>query len=155
MIISKKARNAGDAALTEAVRAWKARPRAEDRLSPDSRERILAAATGPEASLAPMHTLFTPARRVWLVGALPLLLAAAFLLLPTPAPHEGGAVAAVEAFKDGDAIVFTIANGSREHRVYKSTVPYGFDASAATLVTDGAYVDVAHQDADLVFYRID
>jgi len=61
----------------------------------------------------------------------------------------------VRAAKNGDEVVFTIANGGRAHRVFKSSVPTNFDPSTAVTVRDGSFRDSADDGSDLVFYRID
>jgi hypothetical protein len=57
----------------------------------------------------------------------------------------------VRAAKSGDAVVFTIANGGRPHKVFKSSVPTHFDPSTAVTVRNGAFRDAADDGSDLVF----
>ncbi len=126
-----------------------------ERLSPGRREKILATALagGPAVSGDPAP-LFTS--RGWLVAAavLPAMLAALMLFT---LHGRGGAVAGppqVQAFKAGENVVFTIANGNREHFVYRSARPDRFDPATRVRVTDGVYRD-SMKSGDLVFYRID
>lgn len=148
---------AGYEALTDAIRATRGLRR-ESRLSPESRARILDAAqcqSEPAREMFP--ALFTAPRRLVAAGVLPLVLAMGLLVLlndGTPvAPNA--TTTTVRAMKDGDRVQFNIANGSRSHFVYRSTVPDRFESSSVVRVTDGAFVDPVDDQADLVFYRID
>jgi hypothetical protein len=55
----------------------------------------------------------------------------------------------------GDEVVFTIANGSRGHAVYKSSDSRDFRGAERIAVRNGTFRDRVSDDADLVFYRID
>jgi hypothetical protein len=127
-------------------------------LSASARDRILDAARTPaEPAEELFPALFTAPRRLLAAGALPLLLAVGMLLLlnrsATVVPDVG--VPSVQATKQGDQVFFRIANGTRDHVVYRSTSPERFEASQGVKITDGSYSEDIDDHAGLVFYRID
>ncbi len=64
----------------------------------------------------------------------------------TPAPR-------VEVLKDGEEVVFVIANGRRSHQVSRSTRP---DRGGEVFrTTTGEFRDRLDSEAKLVFYRVD
>ena len=153
--------NSGDSAgretLRRAVRATR-RSAGGSTLSAPARARILdAARNGADQPLELFPSLFTAPRRLIAAGALPLILAAGLLVLLNQrspvAPEMGGFD--VQVSKVDGQVFFRIANGSREHTVYRSTVPDRFEPSSAVAVTDGSFTDALDDQADLVFYRID
>jgi hypothetical protein len=102
--------------------------------------------------------LFVPTRRLAAAWALPLALAGVlFLALPEAlGPREAGAApTTVHVSKDGDRVLFTIANGGRSHQVFRSTSPDRFDRDDAVRVTGGAFVDRLDDAHAVVFYRIE
>lgn len=130
-----------------------------DRISDQGRGRILDAVLRGGPAEESLPALFTPTRRLIVAGALPLLLTAVLLVgldrgLPAPT-GTGDHGPAVAAFKQGDRVLFSIRNGSRQHVVYRSTRPDGFDSADGVAVADGKYEDGLRDQADLVFYRID
>jgi hypothetical protein len=157
MIFKQPDDDAGSDVLSQAIGATRGlNPKRT--LSTDTRARILDAAqcqSEPAREMFP--ALFTAPRRLVAAGILPLVLAMGLLVML----NQGRPVApdspstTVHAVKQGDQVHFNIANGSRSHFVYRSTVPDRFEASSAVRVTDGAFVDAVDDQADLVFYRID
>jgi hypothetical protein len=143
--------------LDEAIRASRIRAGASETLSGECRSAIFAEVTGPGPAPRRLRGLFTPWRRVALGGAIPLALAAV-LVGWTALEWNGGispSIPSVDTAKVGDHVVFTIANGDREHVIVKSDRPDRFDRSAAAKVTDGSFSDRLDSGSDLVFYRID
>ena len=61
----------------------------------------------------------------------------------------------MQVSKEDGQVFFRIANGSRDHVVYRSTVPDRFERSTGVAVTDGSFTDAIDDNAELVFYRID
>jgi len=136
-----------------------ARDTRPERLGAEVRARIVTESLkpGPAEGLAP---LFVPARRLLVAGGLPLILAAAFLVVIDPdsqpaldpATHAARATR-VAVSKDGGNVLFSIQNGNRAHRVYRSSEPQGEGQKVE--LSGGAYVeDLQDRDA-LVFYRIE
>lgn len=110
---------------------------------------------GQGAHREPLAALFVPFRRLALAAAAPISLVALTLAMMhgTTAPRQGAGE--IRAHKQGDRVVFTIANGGRKHRVYRSTEPDRFDGSSPVIVRNGEFEDAAGNGPDLVFYRID
>lgn len=141
----------------------------DERFSPERRASILEEALAARGSGTAPAGAAGPFRHGWklaLAWVAPVtlvgLLAVPMVGGPGDAnPHGGDLVATIEdatridATKDGDRVVFQIANGGAPHRVTRSTVPNRFDPEAARLVTSGAFEDVAQDGARLVFYKID
>jgi hypothetical protein len=71
------------------------------------------------------------------------------------APSMPTSPTSVEASKVGDRVVFTIANGGRQHRIVKSDRPDRFEGDSGVEAANGSYVDRLDSGADVVFYRID
>ena len=144
--------------LDEAISAWKRGNSAAgpgERLSPSARSRILAD-LGRETAQRPLAALFVPRSRLALAGLLPILLAGALFLVQNGAwgPSKDGS--GIQVSKDGDQVIFTIANGKAYHDVTRSLVPDHFDASRAVQVAQGGrFVDSLESDARLIFYKID
>lgn len=125
-------------------------------LSDAARSAILAAAAGADHPRTALVPLFLPFRRFVVAGAIPVLLACALLFVvrnPSVTPGERPTNLAVA--KEGDRVVFLIANGSRSHRVTKSPVPHRFDGSAGVSVSDGTFVDRVGGGGSIVYYRVD
>lgn len=143
--------------LQRAVNAWKSAPRGDASLTPAGRDRVLRGAlessSWVEKSLA---SLFFP--RTWLVtaGVLPALLVAVVSVVALrPGAGVDPADANVLVTKVGDQVVFRIENGGMPHTVTKSSSPVDFDSADAVKVRNGAFVDRAEDDTNLVFYKID
>ena len=84
-----------------------------------------------------------------------LLLSAMLGYMTLPGSGESaGASDTLTAQKQGNKVIFNIANGHRSHRVLRSEEP---DFKGATTFTteDGRFVDRLQGGPDLVFYRID
>jgi len=103
--------------------------------------------------------LFTPWRQLALAGAAPVLLLVVMVGWlgprgdrPTP---EAMPAPDVQIAKVGDQVVFRIPNGTRVHFVSRSERPDRFEGVDAAKVVDGNYADRLHDEAGLVFYRID
>jgi len=156
LFFDREARSGRDDRLSALVAAAREGVR-EESLSDDSRARIAAGVLGRHGSTEPLPALFTPARSLVLAATLPLLLAGGLLSVmhrgldtATPLPTTS-----VMAVKQGDQVVFRIANGKRSHTVYRSTSPDRFDAASGVRVDDGSYTDTVEDESSLIFYRID
>lgn len=153
----KSGRSAGQETLRRAVRATR-RTAADAVLSVSARDRILDAARNQaDQPVELFPSLFTAPRRLLVAGALPLVLAMGLLVLlnhDTPVAPELADPSVQFSKQDGQMFI-RIANGSREHVVYRSTVPDRFERSAGVAVTNGSFIDAIDDKADLVFYRID
>jgi len=134
-----------------------ARAASHDRLSAETRDRVINQALRQSTEDEALPALFTPTRRLVVAGVLPLLLAVALVI--GIGPQNGSIVpsgsTSVEVSKKGDQVLFTIANGKRVHRVVRSSEPNRFDGASGVSVTDGAYSEGLSDNQDLVFYRID
>ena len=141
--------------LESSIEQWRAQIGPEERLSQGCRTRILRS-VDQEAVRRPLAPLFVTSRQ-WAVAAvtpvLVLTLALGYLGLSGSDPAPGNAT--VNVTKQGDHVVFLIANGSRDHRVYKSTHSDGQASWKAYTTTTGSFRDRLDSDVDLVFYRID
>jgi hypothetical protein len=152
----------GDGRLGRAIHL--ARATEGGRLSAAAREAVLDAAIHgqDDRRFESLPALFTPTRKLAAAWALPLALAGTlFLGLPRTSGPGGGREGAspvpttVHVSKDGDRVLFTIANGDRNHRVYRSTTPDRFDPGVAMRVTGGEFVDRLDDRHAVVFYRIE
>jgi len=143
--------------LEEAIREWRCEQRPEERLSGTARQRILATAREAGEQRRPSFaSLFLPSRLAWtaVVPVLALTLALGLQFVSRPEVQEAGTHVAV--MKDGDDVVFVIANGRRLHRVYRTEGQAGPSPQGEPFaVTDGIFRDRLDSDANLVFYRID
>jgi hypothetical protein len=141
--------------LTEAVSAARSAPAGG--LSDRCRAAILAATLDRPARPERLVPLFFPARQLIVAGLVPAMLVTVGVLMSRPESGEAGGHAAPEirVAKQGQEIVFTIADGIGPHRVYKSTDPDRFDRSGAIPVRNNRFVDSAAAGPDLIFYRID
>lgn len=131
----------------------------EERLSGTARERILNAALRSDHQQEALPSLFAPARRLWLAGALPLALALLFVTGlergVAVAPETSPVAPTLRVSKLGDQVHFALENGKRSHKVVRSTDPRPIVAGAGLEMTDGAYAEGLQDGANLVFYRID
>jgi hypothetical protein len=151
---ANKRKERGDQLLQRALDAWREEPESGGTLGGDARERILVSALQPGRKPSHLPALFTPRRWLAAAGVLPFILAAGLLAVLGPGNGQESAPT-VRATKQGDKVVFIIANGKSSHYVYKSTSPDSFDPSAGVRVTGGEYEDRVEEGASLVFYRID
>lgn len=151
---AKQRKIRGDRMLDDAVAAWKQAPATEESISEDARGRILQAALDTGRNPSPLPALFTPKRWLAAAGLIPFVVAAGLLaILGLGNGQENGTM--VQATKQGDKVVFTIANGKKSHTVYRSTSADSFDPALGVTVTGGEFEDHVQGNADLVFYRID
>lgn len=150
-------------ALDRALDDWRSAGKSPERLSGPARQRILDAVgeSGERRvrfeSPAP---LFVPVRRFALATALPLVvlgLAVGYFLLPGSGvgPAADGAAPLLLASRQGNEVVFVIANGDRPHRVTRTDDPSLPEAGEPVEVEQGVFRDRLESDAKLVFYRID
>jgi len=123
-------------------------------LSESSRSVIFEQARRPLRVFESLAFLFPRSQAILIAVSVPLVLTLAMLFsLPrsiAPGPQFEKLVAA----KDDGNVVFTVANGRSEHRVFKSTDPSRFGAKEIPAV-GGRFSDVADSGVELVFYRVD
>ena len=94
-----------------------------------------------------------PHVRVATALAFPLVLTLG-LLLSLPSSIAPGRQPKIAAYKDNGNVVFTVANGHKEHKVFKSTDPTRFGVKEVQQVR-GRFADSADNGIELVFYRVD
>jgi hypothetical protein len=154
-------------ALDQAVAEWRAAARSTEmnRMGEDQesfsggvRQAILRRAAAPaDPGFRALDSLFVPFRTLAAAGALPVIALSLFLGSLVfqggsgPVEPVGGTLTAM---KVGDRVVFSIANGDRDHEVLRGTRPE-FDRAAHFTTTRGEFSDRLDGDASLVFYRID
>jgi hypothetical protein len=149
--------------LARALEEWRRQRPAGRKLSQPARTRIFREAirSGDRRQIQePSVPLFFPARRLAMATALPLLLIsvmAAYVLLPVGPVDlaDSGDGPVLQALRQGDEVVFTIANGGGSHLVRKSNSPNKLADGESFVVSDGAFREPADSGEDLVFYRID
>ena len=149
--------------LERALEQWRQQRPAGQKLSQPARARIFREAMRPRGSRKRIEAavpLFFPARRLALATALPLLLISvmtAYVLMPG-GPIDGAAngdAPILQAVRQGDEVVFTIANGGGKHLVRKSNSAKELANGETFVVSDGVFREQLDSGADLVFYRID
>lgn len=147
--------------LDEALTAWHGSDRPTERLSEATRARILDGARrqqGERHGIEPLAALFLPARRFALAAGLPALaltLILGYSLIPArlgagvePAPTQ------LQVSKQGNEIVFLIANGRQTHTVSISDKANVVQSRTTFTVTD-SFRDRLQSDSALVFYRFE
>jgi len=147
--------------VDQAVAAWRASEGAGERLSPETRAAIYRESRAAIARPRAHAPLFVPVARLALGAAVPVLvlslLAGSLLMSPTPT-RQGTLVARaprVEVEKTGGEVVFLIHNGSRTHRISKSSVPAAGEGAQSFTTTTGRFSDRLESDSPIVYYRID
>lgn len=121
-------------------------------LSGSARTRIFDEMRRPLGRFEALAFLF-PHVRVASALAVPLALTLA-LLLSLPGSIAPGRQPKVVAYKDNGNVVFTVANGHKDHRIFKSTDPTRFGAKEVQEV-GGRFSDRTNNGIELVFYRVD
>jgi len=153
--LRKNPRIESEAAVAAALDAW--RPgsgRPGEGFSPAARAEMFRRVTEGGPEVASTSTLFPPVRRWVLACGIPLVLTLglAWLGQRTGEPAR----VQIRAAKQGEDVVFTIADGRGVHRVVRSESPTQFDTEIAVRVRNGgSFRDNAETGGDLVFYRID
>jgi hypothetical protein len=147
--------------LESALAEWRQQRFPELKLSQQTRARIFrAAAERHSRRIEPAVPLFFPAGRLTVATVMPLLLLllmAGYILMPGGDVEiaANGEAPRLEAVRQGDEVIFVIANGGRSHLVRKSSSASNLKDSESFVVTDGAFRDRLDSGGDLVFYRID
>lgn len=146
-----------DSTLDEAVRALRSQP--EQTLPPEFAGAIIEKALNRDLVLPSQSSLFLPTRRWMLAGLLPVMAVAALLAVVPALRHDRTVATAapgrLTVSKVDGEVVFTLANGTRQHTVCKSTVPNHFDPASAVRMKGGSFTDRTEDGEGLVFYRID
>ena len=144
-------RDIADRLLDEAIADLRGSVR-DETLSPSCRASIVEEAVRAE-SPAPSGVRLI-ARWALVFGAVPVA-AAAFLLIALAPEPDRHAPELVSAEKQGESVVFTIADGSGSHRVLASTNPGRFDGAREMRSVGGEFTVSASEEPKLVFYKID
>jgi hypothetical protein len=140
--------------LDRAVAAWREqsqRDSAGEALSAGARRRIAEAAWTEGREFRP---LFVPSRWIRWATAVPAV-AVTVATLGVLVDRPGHQAQFVGAEKNGDEVVFEIADGRGPHTVVKSTDPARFNPAASATTQDGQYSDRVNTGPVLVFYKLD
>ncbi len=148
--------------LQRALDGWRSveADRGREQLSDGARANVLALSRQSNAPKRPaLSALFVPFRRIVAATAVPALaLSLSFAwLIGSGGPELTQKIASlqVEASKiDGEA-VFSIANGGRTHRVYRSSSTGEIGREDLYATTTETFRDSLSDRARVVFYRID
>jgi hypothetical protein len=144
-----------DDLLQAARRAWEAVTPQES--LPQDRKAALfneVRRIGEETRQAAYVPLVVRGWRWAFVGSLPVLAIAAVLIVAGDR-SQPTTMARLSAEKVDGQVVFTLANGQRDHVVYRSTDPSSFSASDAERLRSNTFAVDANEGPALVFYRID
>jgi hypothetical protein len=149
--------------LERALEEWRLQRQAEQKLSQPARARIFREGMRPGVNKKRIEAavpLFFPASRLALATVLPLLVISimtAYLLMPgLPIDSAANGDAPIlQAVRQGDEVVFTIANGGGQHLIRKSNSAKELSDGETFVVSDGAFRERLDTGDDLVFYRID
>jgi len=157
---SRNLEREGGRALDEALAAWRGSPLPQESLSDATRGRILDGVRRREERpwIEPLAALFLPARRFALAAGLPAL-ALALILGYSLIPAElGGGVdqtpTRLQVSKQGDEVVFLIANGQQTHTVSVSDKAHVVHSRTTFTVTD-SFRDRLQSESNLTFYRFE
>ena len=96
--------------------------------------------------------------RAWrwaFLGSVPVVALTALLIVAGENGRTAGTAAHLSTAKVHGQLVFTLANGTTGHVIYRSTDPQSFDRSAAVKMARNRYTEDATGGPALVFYRID
>jgi hypothetical protein len=96
--------------------------------------------------------------RAWrwaFLSSVPVVALTAVLMVAGDHGKQLGMPPQLSAAKVHGQLVFTLANGTTNHLIYRSTDPQTFDRSAAVKMARNRYSENATGGPTLVFYRID
>jgi hypothetical protein len=93
--------------------------------------------------------------RFVVVGAIPLVALATLLVLGARNDLSVTKSGKLTASKVDGHVVFTLANGKKQHLVFRSTDPRSFNPAAGVRMTANRFEVDATGGPNLVFYRID
>lgn len=142
--------------LDQAIDSWRRRRQPAERLSASARTELFRKVSAPGPAVFGTVSLFPPVRRWALAAGIPLVLTVGLAWIGQRVGEPAPSTVRIEAAKQGEEVVFTIADGGRVHQVRKSDSPSRFDSASAMRVRNGgSFRDGADSGADLVFYRID
>jgi len=137
---------------------WRRASGAAESLSSPARRRIFTAARGEGKRPAALASLFLPVSRLIVSAGLPaaaLTLLFGVAVLPVPEGVKSDAPPSLHARKQGDEVVFVIANGGQQHRIYRSTSLAELGSGEPFATADAAFRDRIDANPGLTFYRID
>lgn len=142
--------------LDAALDSWRRTERTQEKLSSSGRTELLNRVSVPGPAVFGATTLFPPIRRWALAAGIPLVLTVGLAWIGARVGEPTTSGVRIQAAKQGEDVVFTIADGGRVHQVRKSESPSRFDSASSLRVRNGgSFRDGAETGADLVFYRID
>jgi hypothetical protein len=137
---------------------WRNAPDSGETFSDRARERIFSAVRDERTEPAPFATLFVPVRKVLLTAGLPaaaLTVLLAVAVLPTPTELDVESVPSLHVRKQGDEVVFVIANGGKPHSVYRSESLETLGTGEPFATADAAFRDRMDGKPGVTYYRID
>jgi hypothetical protein len=123
-------------------------------LSESSRAVIFEQARRPFRVFESLAFFFPRTQSILIAVSVPLVLTLALLFSLPHSIAPGQQFEKIVAAKDDGNVVFTVANGSNDHRVFMSTDPARFGAKEIPAV-GGRFSDRAESGVELVFYRVD
>jgi hypothetical protein len=139
--------------LNDAIGALKSEMRGEV-LSSSSRAVIFDQVRRPLGVFESLAFLFPRSQAILIAVSVPLALTLALLFSLPHSLAPGRQFERIVAAKDDGNVVFTVANGNGQHRVFASTDPARFGAKEIPAV-GGRFSDRAESGVELVFYRVD
>jgi hypothetical protein len=143
--------------LDRAIAACRGPVRSTARLSEAVHATIMQAALDATTRPGPLPQLFFPVRRLVLATLAPaaILVLGVVLVQSLPGGSPRSENLRIQAAKQGDQVVFTVADGKRPHVAYKSTSADRFDRSNGIRVEHNRFVDSASAGPSLVFYTVE
>jgi hypothetical protein len=139
--------------LDDAIGALKSELRGEV-LSGSSRALIFDQARRPLGVFESLAFLFPRSQAILIAVSVPLVLTLALLFSLPHSFAPGQQFEKIVAAKDDGNVVFTVANGTGQHRVFASTDPARFGAKEIPAL-GGRFSDRKESGVELVFYRVD
>jgi hypothetical protein len=142
--------------VDRAVGDWRAHQGNAETLSASARGKILEAVFEGREPVEVPAAIFVPARRLAWATIVPAALGVVFaVLINLGGDGTVADKARLVVEKQDGKVVFSLANGSHEHYVYKSYVPGRFGSQPAARMKDGVYVDSEGNGSEITYYRID
>jgi hypothetical protein len=143
--------------VDRALTAWRHGKREQkETLSGPARSALFARVSSAQGVAPAGFALFPPLRRWALAAGIPLALTLGLAWLGQKGGVMERSETRIQASKQGEEVVFTIADGRRQHQVLRSDSPKQFDRTSAIQVRNGgSFRQDADSGPDLVFYRID
>ena len=139
--------------LDDALTAWRQTATAETLGEPARSALFNDVRELDDRAQAPFVPGITRAWRWAFLGSVPVV--ALSLVLIVAGDHRPAAEARLSTAKVDGQVIFTLANGGAEHRVYRSADPRAFDRASGVKMARNRYIENVTGGPTLVFYRID